>query len=311
MKKAILTGANGFVGFALLKDLICNDYEVYCIVRPESQEIFNNKCANLYHRNNIVVISSDIDDVENIYFECRKEKHFDVFFHFAWDGSAGIKRSDITIQQRNVMMSRNMVELAVRLNCKRFVGAGSIMEDEVLDMVYEHNINSTINYIYSAAKLQAHLISSIIAKNSGIEFIWGKITNIYGVGDRTNRFVNNTLKKMLNNEECKFSKGDQIYDFVYIDDAANAFRLLGEKGIDGKMYTIGSGEATSLRTFIEKMAMISNTNSPLSFGSVGSGICYLSSDKYDIISLKKDVGFCPIYGFDEGIRRTIEFIKLD
>ncbi len=66
------------------------------------------------------------------------------------------------------------------------------------------------------------------------------ISNAYGPFEVNLRFINATLRKMLNGAKCNFTAGEQMYDFIYIIDAAKAFIAIGEKGISNKTYYIGS-----------------------------------------------------------------------
>lgn len=310
MKNAIITGANGFVGFALLKELLANDHRVFAIIRPSSITKFNEKLRKLdqsvYDIKNIEIIPGDLED----HFEIRRtllgfKEKYDTFFHLAWNGSAGLARRDLELQLSNVQIAGNMVDLARDLECGSFVGAGSIMEDEALKMSYQRGGKTSLNYLYSSAKLEAHLACQIKAQAAGVDFRWAKITNAFGEGDNTERFICTTLKKMFKGEPCSFSKADQLYDFIYITDAARAFRLIGEKGRDMEIYRLGSGKATHLKSFIEIMQETTGTSSDITYSEDTTGICYLDPESFSIDTLVKDTGFKPLLTFREGILKTV------
>jgi UDP-glucose 4-epimerase len=83
--------------------------------------------------------------------------------------------------------------------------------------------------------------------------VWAYITNTYGVGESSPRFLNSTIRKIIHGEPLEFTSGIQNYDFIYVTDVAKAFRLLGEKGKANKGYIIGSGAAKPLRQFVEEI----------------------------------------------------------
>lgn len=314
MRNAIITGGNGFVGFALIRELLKNDYTVYAIIRQTSVDVFKAKLEALrphgLNPDNVKIITGDLEQTDLIRTELLKiDTHIDTFYHLAWNGSAGPKRSDLPLQLMNIKIAGDMTDIASELKVGSFVGAGSIMEDEALHMSYERAGKPGINYIYSSAKLEAHLACHIKAQASGLDFRWAKITNAYGEGDNTARFVNTMVRNMLNGEPCAFSKADQLYDFIYITDAARAFRMIGENGKDNSVYVLGSGEATNLRNFINIMAHTTNTTSSLSFSENTTGICYLDKSYFSTASLFDETGFRPEVSFRDGILKTIETIK--
>lgn len=55
----------------------------------------------------------------------------------------------------------------------------------------------------------------------------------------------------MNGEKPSLSGCEQIWDFLYVDDAAKALLLLAEKGKDGEIYNVSSGSATTLKEYVE------------------------------------------------------------
>lgn len=314
MRTAVITGANGFVGFALLRELLTNDYNVIAVVRPSSVISFNMKLKELassgLDTSRVEIIPVDLGDADEVRHSLRYTgTPIDTFYHLAWNGSAGLKRRDIDLQLSNVNVSIHLIRLASDLECKTFVGAGSITEDVVLKMSYERGGKTTLDYLYSTAKLEAHLASQIIAQKEGLDFRWAKITNAYGAGVNEEQFIPTTLKKMLANEPCSFKKGDQLYDFIYVTDAARAFRLIGERGQDMEVYRLGSGAAAPLSSFIETMHEVTGSKSELTFSRNSEQICYLPKASFSIDTLERDTGFRPEVSFAEGVKKTIEAFK--
>ena len=73
-----------------------------------------------------------------------------------------------------------------------------------------------MGYIYGMGKYIAYCMCKTVAVNSGIELVWSMITNTYGVGDFSPRFVNSTLRKIINGEPLQFTATTQNYNFVYV-----------------------------------------------------------------------------------------------
>jgi len=116
------------------------------------------------------------------------------------------------------------------------------------------------------------------------------------------------IKRLLSGERQPLSKGNQIYDFIHITDAARVFADIGERGIENKTYIIGSGSAKPLKEFLKELRDIVNPNAELGFGEMTFNGVYLPAEDYDIEPLRKDTGFTPQVSFAEGIKRTRDWI---
>ena len=298
MKIAVVTGANGFVGSAVVKELLNNDYKVYAIVR-------NNHSDRLQGLENIEIVSCELSEIGKL-SELIQEK-CDMFYHFAWAGITGRDRADIDIQLKNVKGAVEAVKSAVKIGCERFVFAGSIVENESLYAAYTNGNRPGTEYVYGAAKMAAHIMCSAMSSELNIEYLNGKIINTYGVGEKSSRLVNSTIRKCIVGISPEFTAGTQNYDFVYIDDVACAFRLIGENGKPFTSYVIGSSHAKPLKEFMLEMKAAVAPDLPFKFGDVPfTGIDLPLSD-FDCSKTENDTGFKARVPFAEGCRRTFEW----
>ena len=302
MKKAFVTGANGFVGTALVKELTRQGVQVTAMVRSE------NETRNALEACGAKIVFCDLAQMEKLP-QIVDETGFDVFYHLAWIGSAGPSRTDSRLQLDNAQYTVQAVNTAVQLRCKRFVGAGSIMEYETNEAANTQRNRLGMAYIYGGGKLVAHVMSKAVAVTAGIEHVWPMITNAYGPGELSPRFVNTTLRKMIHREPLRFTAATQNYDFVYIDDVARAFYLIGEKGKPFCQYLIGSGNARPLKEFILEMQQAIAPEQQLLFGDVPFTGTNLPLSFFNCEDTFKDTGFCPTVSFVEGAGRTMEWLK--
>ena len=302
MKTAIVTGANGFVGSALVRELILKGVNVYAVVRNK------DKCADLNNFKNITIIECEMSDYKNLnHYICKK--NIDVFYHFSWDGTVGDKRSDYTLQLRNVEFTCDAVKAAKKMNIKKFVFAGSIIEYEYEKCIKEKYFDIGINNIYGISKITARNMAEVLANSIGVDFIPTIISNIYGVGEVSDRLFKNTLKKMLNGEKTSFTTCEQLYDFIYIDDAVRAFYLVGKYGEKFKNYYIGNKEPKKLKEYITQMKDCANKNCQLGFGDIQYKGISLTYKEFDTYSLYNNFTFEPQVSFSEGIKKTIGWLK--
>jgi len=155
----------------------------------------------------------------------------------------------------------------------------------------------------------AHSMCKSVAVNIGIDLLWPMITNAYGVGEYSPRFVNATLRKMINNETLQFTAATQNYDFVYVTDVAKAFFLVAEKGKPFCEYMIGSGNARPLKEFILEMQQACAPDAVCLFGDIPYTGTNMPLSTFNIKSIKEDCGYEPEVSFAEGTLETMRWLK--
>ena len=101
-----------------------------------------------------------------------------------------------------------------------------------------------------------------------------------------------------------------MWDYLYSGDAAIAFRLIGEKGIDGKVYVLGSGKVRRLAEYIEDIRNSVNPSGTVEMGAIPYAPKQVMFLQADVTELKKDTGFLPATEFKAGIQKTIEWGKI-
>lgn len=302
MKKAIVTGASGFVGTAVCKELLERGIEVIAICRNRHGGI-----SSIEKNKGIRIVYADLSSFKDL-AEVIPDRDIDVFYHFAWEGSAGNLRGDADIQVKNIQYTCDVVKACSELGCKRYVFASSIMEYEI-EAAMATDVTPGINTLYCSAKIAADYMARTIAGSLGIDYIRTVITNIYGPGELSPRLVNTSIRRMINGERCSFSAGEQMYDFIYITDAAKAFVAVGERGKKNKAYYIGSREPKPLKEFLLKMRDCVNPEIEIGLGEVPFNGVSLSYHEFDIDAIKNDTGFVSEVSFEEGINKTIAWIK--
>lgn len=302
MNRVMITGPTGSIGIALINNLIERGIETVAVVRPDSARKTRIPSNPL-----VTVVEcglANLSEVRNLV-----EGTFDVFYHFGWDGTFGNSRNNMYGQNLNVKYTLDAVELAAQLRCRTFIGAGSQAEYGRFEGDLNADIPTRPENGYGIAKLCAGQMSRIACEQKEIAHIWTRILSIYGPYDGDKTMVMSTIGKILNNEKPALTKGEQQWDYLYSMDAGYAMYLLGEKGISGKTYCLGSGQAQPLLNYIKVIRDTINPSVELGIGEIPYGekqVMYLCAD---ISELREDVGFEPQYTFEDGIRKTIEWYK--
>lgn len=298
MKRAIVTGATGAVGTALIKELVNKNIEVLVFCREDSARIANIPVNPLVH-----TIYCDLTELSKI--QNTTGKNYDVFYHFAWMGTTGTSRNDMYLQNQNVLYALDAVGAAKRFGCTTYIGAGSQAEYGRVEGVLKSDTPAFPETGYGIAKLCAGQMTREYAHQLGLRHIWMRILSVYGPNDGTQSMVMSTIKKLKKGEIPQFTKGEQMWDYLFSGDAGRAFRLIGEKGVDGKIYVLGSGRARPLAEYIRLIRDIVCPNGQIELGAIPYAPKQVMCLQADITELNRDTGFVPETDFATGIKYII------
>ncbi len=301
MKNVIITGADGFVGSYTAQCFLQNGVHVLALDIGETPR-------RLQVTEGLQYMQCDVSDTAKM-LDKIPQGVYDTFVHFAWAGSAGPDRMDYNLQMKNALNTVECMKAAKALGCSRFVCAGSIMEYEVEAAIHSQGSKPGMAYIYGMGKHIAHCMCKSVAVDIGIELVWPMITNAYGVGELSPRFVNTTLRKIINGEPLQFTAATQNYDFVYVTDVAKAFYLIAKNGKPFCEYMIGSGSARPLKEFILEMQQECAPDAEPIFGDVPFTGTNMPLSTFDISDTENDCGFKAEVSFAEGTRMTMEWLK--
>lgn len=301
MKRIIITGPTGAIGMALIQKCIEMGTEVTAVCRRGSARI-----ARIPVSDRVKVVECSLNEMKKL--PELLEGRYDVFFHFAWACTAGAGRNDTEAQTQNIRDTMDAVEAAAKLGCECFIGAGSQAEYGRVEGKLTADTPAFPENGYGIAKLCAGQLSRLRCGQLGIRHIWFRVLSVYGRYDGEQTMILSSIREMLNGEAPEYTPAEQMWDYLYSEDAALAFYLAAEKGRDGAVYCLGSGQARPLKEYIEVMRDEVDPDLPIEFGAkpyADKQVMYLCAD---ITDLKKDTGFVPQVGFREGIRETVQWV---
>ena len=294
--RAIVTGANGFVGSNLVKKLVKNNIEVLAI----DLSFMNSK---LPQSDIVKKIEMSIDNIESL-LDVVNCNEYDLFYHFAWIGVNGPEKGKIENQLKNIDMTLKCAKVAKELNVKKFLCAGTVAERNVESL---GNLNSTgPGMFYGAAKHATHLLLETYCKNIGLNMIWMQFSNIYGPSNKTGNLISYTINQLKNNDEATFGPAQQPYDFIYVDDLINAIYLLGIKQTKNNSYFVGSGKPRKLCDYLVEAGKAYGKEELIKIGVRNDDGIKYSFDMFNTDDLVNDIGNYISMDFEEAIRYTIE-----
>ncbi|MBO5883014.1 MAG: NAD(P)-dependent oxidoreductase [Clostridia bacterium] len=300
--KAVITGATGAIGRALIDEMIERGFEILVLCRAASP-----RSATLPKSPLVKIIDCPLSVMES--YVPRENEKYDVFFHFAWEGTTGGSRNDMYLQNQNVKYTLDAVALAKRFGCHTFIGAGSQAEYGRVEGKLNGETPTFPENGYGMAKLCASEMSRVMCEKEGMRHIWTRILSVYGPHEGEYSMVGATIRRLMAGERPSFTPAEQIWDYMYSGDIAKAMVALAESGKHGRIYCLGSGQPRKLSEYIEMIRDAVDPKAELGIGDVPYApkqVMYLCAD---ISALKEDTGYVPSTPFEEGIAKTVEWFK--
>jgi UDP-glucose 4-epimerase len=296
MKKAIITGANGFVGSHLVQSLAGRGTQVFAVVRNRRSDI-----SSIQNMRNVTIVYCDLSEIQTLP-EKLSANDFDAFFHLAWSSGKKLRQTGLSDQLDYLPYSVSCMDTAKSLGCKRFVGTGSVLE-----YVADLPLPNHPNMLYAVSKDFANKLLLLHAREIGISYSWCRLSGIYGSGDGTGNLVSYTVNTLLGGSSPTYSQALQPYSFVHVTDCANAIAAVGNySGEDTPLVFIGGNEIWAVRQFMETIGRIINPEIELKFGiRPDDGVRY-KKEWFDISTLKNKIGYTPAISFEDGIRQILK-----
>lgn len=303
MKNAIVTGANGFVGTWLVKKLSSQNVQVTAVIKDENENI-----SDIKDLPGVKIVYCELSDILSL-ADKIEERNFDCFYHLAWIGSAGPLRADYEVQLMNSKFSCDAARAAKELSCGKFLCAGTITERIIDNVIEDTTLGVSQNMIYGIAKKATRTVLSVFCRSIGLPFVWMQFSNIYGPLNKSGNLISYALGELKKGNVPEFSQGSQPYDFVYISDIIDAIYLLGESKLNHDFYFLGSGSPRLLRDYLSQIPSAMGDGAEIALGKrPEDGITY-DMEWFSVDRLHRDTGYVAKHSFEDGLAKTVEWIK--
>jgi len=311
-KKIFVTGGTGFIGAYLVKGLVDNMAEVYCLAQ-ELPKYSNFKAWELDKKTNLI-FGTILD--YNLINTSLQKYNVDSVFHLAAQPlvQIALKNPYETIQT-NVIGTLNILEASRVKGIERIVVASS---DKAYgsqeNLPYEEHFPLRGEYPYDVSKSCTDLIAQSYGKTYGMPVVVTRFSNVYGGGDLNfDRIVPETIKHLLFDEPILIrSNGQFVREFFYVQDAANAYLTLAENlgklGLKGEAFNFGTDTPIKILELVKKIRNISGKENIeikiLDNAKAEIKDQFLSSER-----ARKILNWEPKYDLNLGLKETYEWYK--
>jgi nucleoside-diphosphate-sugar epimerase len=139
-------------------------------------------------------------------------------------------------------------------------------------------------------------------------FAWTRFFLLYGPMEAKERLIPYVVLKLLKGDVAKCTHGEQMRDFLYVEDAASAMWAVAKSDLTGPV-NVGSGQAIKVRTLVETVARYLQREENLALGALPSDPQEPPLVSADVHRLASVVGWKPSHTLEEGVAKTCEWWK--
>jgi dTDP-glucose 4,6-dehydratase len=218
--------------------------------------------------------------------------------------------------QTNVLGTINLLECSLQLpNLKKFI---HISTDEVYGSLELDDKNSFTentpykpNSPYSASKASSDHFVRAFNVTYGLPTVITNCSNNYGPSQNKEKLIPKIINNILSDNEIPiYGTGDNIRDWLYVDDHCKAINLVLKNGRIGETYNVGGGtEVSNLALAKSILGVMGKPESLITFVDDRLGHDKRYSINYD--KIKNELGYYPDYTLEDGLKTTIEWITND
>lgn len=261
MKKTVLlTGATGFVGRQIYKNLLKLDVRISIIARKESL----HKLPELNNKTNIIYSDNLFNEDSKWWVSALEEVN--ILIHSAWYAEPGLYlQSDKNVDC--LIGTLNMAKIASKMPINKFIGVGSCFE---YDLTSTDPLNTITplkpTTLYSSTKVAAYYTLRALFSLENIPFAWCRLFYLHGEGEDPRRFIPYLHQKLSNGQIAELTSGDQIRDYM---DVYEAGKLIADLSLADKAGAINicSGHPQTIKSIAQNIANQYGRPDLLKFGA--------------------------------------------
>ncbi|RZT05405.1 Nucleoside-diphosphate-sugar epimerase [Duganella sp. CF402] len=299
VRNVVITGGTGFIGAAIVRELLAAGNHVTVLVRQDSDLTRLNGLSAV-----TIVRYSALHSAETI--AALSAAKPDAFIHCAWQGVGGQDRNAAFQVKDNLALTLDAVDLAAAIGCRQWVGLGSQAEYGNQNRRLNEDAALLPTTLYGKAKLAAGIAALALCEARGIQGAWLRVFSTYGPGDAPGWFIPFVTQEFLAGRKPTLTKCEQQWDYLYVADAARAVVAVIDSAASG-VFNLGSGSARPLVDYVEAIRSVLASDLTPEYGAVPYRPDQVMHLEADTSKLTTQTGWRPTVDLSAGIAATVAF----
>jgi nucleoside-diphosphate-sugar epimerase len=302
--KALITGGGGFVAARLAERLVHSGVETELLIRPGSDAWRLDRL-----RADAEIHELDLRDAEAARRALR-EARADWIFHLAAHGAYSWQTEAQAIIDTNFTGALNLLQAAGEQGFSALVQAGSSSEYGFKDHAPGEDEAPEPNSYYAVAKAAATLLGQHLANQQGLNVTTLRLSSVYGPWEDPRRLVPTLIAKGMGGTLPSLVAPDTARDFVYVDDACDAFVAVAAAGRPAsRIYNVGSGTQTTIRELVELARAQLGIEVTPEWGSHEARAWDASVWVSDPRRIARELGWRPEHELAAGFAATVAWLR--
>jgi dolichol-phosphate mannosyltransferase len=307
MKRALVTGACGFVGSNLARRLLGDGHEVHLLLRPDHET-----WRILELMPHVRVHLADLADAESVaraVSAARPEWVFHLAVHGAYSDQTDWRRMMIT----NVLGTAHLVDACLESGFEAFVNTGSSSEYGLKEHAPMESDSVEPDSHYAVTKAAATHFCRYTARARGVHMPTLRLYSVYGPFEEPRRLMPTLAVHGLSRRWPRLASPGIARDFVHVDDVTDAFvRAASTRGLEpGALFNVGSGVQTTLAQVVEIARAVFGIEAKPVWGSMPDRAWDTNVWVSDSRKARDQLGWSARRSLPDGIRELAKWIEVD
>lgn len=311
--KILVTGGAGFIGSNFVYYMLDThpDYDIVCL--DALTYAGNLKTLNRAIKNDhFKFVKGDIAD-RKLVFDLFRNENFDIVVNFAAESHVdrSIENPEIFLIT-NILGTQTLMDASRKFGVKRYhqVSTDEVYGDLPLDrpdLFFTEETPIHTSSPYSASKASADLLVQAYHRTFGLPVTISRCSNNYGPYHFPEKLIPLMIANALNDKPLPvYGKGENVRDWLYVEDHCRAIDLIIHNGRIGEIYNIGGHNEKTNIYIVKKILEL--------LGKPDSLITYVTDRKghdlryaIDPTKIHNELGWLPETKFDDGIKKTVQW----
>ena len=256
--KVFLTGATGFIGAYVLRELLSQGNELTCLKRITSD------LSHLGTDASKVIWVNVSDDWQSTF----KAFHPEAVFNLAWDGVSSADRVIWQKQVQNISFQQNLLDISAVCGVKKFIGIGSQSEYGDFEGVIDENFPVNPKTAYAASKLACQDLLKCFCEINHIEWYWFREFPLFGPGESDRWLIPSLIKAMCTKDSMDLTPGEQLLPYLYVGECAKAIVSPLQTDDKSGIYNVCADNPRPLKELVTMIKDKVNPAFKLNFGAL-------------------------------------------